>query len=63
MASILDNSLHRSREALADYQRFIDYLEKLPEAVNRNEQIPTIRSIVEDRIIALKEELFFLDQK
>ena len=63
MASILDNSLHRSREALVDYQHFIDQLEKQPETGNRNRQIPTIRSIVEDRIISLKEELFFLDQK
>lgn len=62
MASILDNSLHRSKEALLDYQHFINQLDRMPEATNDN-QYPSYRSIVEDRIIALKEELFFLDEK
>jgi tetratricopeptide (TPR) repeat protein len=62
MASILDNSLHRSREALVDYQRFIEKLDKLPESTDYGKQIPTIREIVEDRIISLREELFFLDE-
>jgi len=62
MASILDNSMHRSEEALVDYQRFIDQVNLLPKTERENSQIPTIRDIVEDRIISLKEELFFLDK-
>lgn len=62
MASILDNSMHRSEEALVDYQRYIDQVNLLPKTERRNSQIPTIRAIVEDRIIMLKEELFFLDK-
>lgn len=63
MASIQDNSLHHSKQALEDYQRFIDQLDLLPPPPPDNKsQIPTIRAIVEDRIISLKEELFFLDQ-
>jgi tetratricopeptide (TPR) repeat protein len=61
MASIMDNSMHRSEEALEIYQRFIDQLDKHPTSTARNEQIPTLRDIVEDRIISIKEELFFLD--
>jgi hypothetical protein len=60
MASILDNSLHRSEEALVDYQRFIDQLDLKPDSKKRNDQVPSIRAIVEDRIISIKEELFFL---
>ena len=63
MASILDNSMHRSEEALVDYQRYIDQVDKLPEKNERNPQAVSIRNIVEDRIIALKEELFFLDEQ
>ncbi len=63
MASILDNSMHRSSEALVDYQRFIDQLNLHPESEMKNGQIPTIRNIVEDRIELLKEELFFLDEQ
>lgn len=62
MASILDNSLHLSKKALVDYQRFINLLDLLPEVENKNQQIPTIRAIVEDRIELLREELFFLDE-
>jgi tetratricopeptide (TPR) repeat protein len=62
MASILDNSMHLSEEALVDYQRFIDQVNLLPKTERSNSQIPTIRDIVEDRIIMLKEELFFLDK-
>jgi len=62
MGSILDNSLHLSREALVDYQRLIEQLDLQPDAGNRHSQMPTIRSIVEDRIIMLREELFFLDE-
>jgi tetratricopeptide (TPR) repeat protein len=61
MASILDNSLHRSRAALVDYQRFLDQLDRKPETLKKNDQIPTLRQIVEERIVMLKEELFFLD--
>jgi tetratricopeptide (TPR) repeat protein len=63
MASILDNSMHLSSEALKDYQLFLEQLDKLPESGNKNSQIPSIREIVEDRIILLKEELFFLDNQ
>lgn len=63
MASILDNSLHRSREALVDYRRFIEQLDGMPEARREESQIPTLRSIVEDRIELLTEELFFLDEQ
>jgi tetratricopeptide (TPR) repeat protein len=62
MASILDNSMHRSADALADYQHFIRQLDSQPAASRSQGQIPTIREIVEDRIIAIQEELFFLDQ-
>jgi tetratricopeptide (TPR) repeat protein len=63
MASILDNSMHRSEEALVDYQRYIDHLDRLPESGERSTQAISIRTIVEDRIVALKEELFFLDRQ
>lgn len=64
MASILDNSLHRSKEALADYRLFIDKLDRMPaERSGKNQQLPTIRQIVEDRIEMLTEELFFLDEQ
>ncbi len=63
MASILDNSMRLSKEALVDYQRYIDQLDHLPAAKTIKGQIPTIRKIVEDRIVSLKEELFFLDEK
>ena len=54
--------MHLSEEALVDYQRFIDQVNLLPKTERSNSQIPTIRDIVEDRIIMLKEELFFLDK-
>ncbi len=63
MASILDNSMHLSKEALLDYHRFIEELDKLPPEAKKNNQMPAIRKIVEDRIELLKEELFFLDEK
>jgi tetratricopeptide (TPR) repeat protein len=63
MASILDNSMHRSEEALVDYQRYIDHLDRMPEPSKKNDQAISIRTIVEDRIVALKEELFFLDEQ
>ena len=63
MASILDNSMHRSEEALVDYQRYIDYLDRQPQTTKSNGQAISIRTIVEDRIVALKEELFFLDEQ
>lgn len=62
MASILDNSMHKSEEALVDYQRYIDAVDQLPQKEESSQGI-SIRTIVEDRIIALKEELFFLDEK
>lgn len=62
MASILDNSMHRSKEALVDYQRYIDELDQLLNSAKTNQQVLSIRTIVEDRIVMLKEELFFLDQ-
>ena len=61
MASILDNSMRQHKEALVDYQRFIDALDQLPEKEESNQGV-SIRAIVEDRIISLKEELFFKDE-
>lgn len=61
MASILDNSLRKSKEALEVYQRFIDALDNLPEKEESTQGI-SVRAIVEDRIVTLKEELFFRDE-
>ena len=61
MASILDNSMRLSKEALVDYQRYIDALDQLPEKKESNQGV-SIRAIVEDRIITLKEEQFFRDE-
>jgi len=61
MASILDNSMRLSKEALVDYQRFIAALDQLPEKKESNQGV-SIRAIVEDRIITLKEEQFFRDE-
>lgn len=63
MASIKDNSLHLSKEALVDYQRFLDQLDLLPVSDRDSKQIPTIRDIVEDRIVQLREELFLRDEQ
>lgn len=62
MASILDNSMHKPKEALVDYQRYIDALDALPEKKETGQGI-SIRGIVEDRIITLKEEQFFRDEQ
>jgi tetratricopeptide (TPR) repeat protein len=61
MASILDNSLHLSKEALTDYERFIEALDRLPREDESRQEL-SIRAIVEDRIVDLKEELFFRDE-
>ena len=61
MASILDNSMQKPAEALVDYQRYIDALDRLPEK-EEGKQGVSIRAIVEDRIITLKEEQFFRDE-
>lgn len=61
MASILDNSMHRSAEALVDYQRYIDALDRLPEKDDSKQGV-SVRAIVEDRIVTLKEEQFFRDE-
>jgi tetratricopeptide (TPR) repeat protein len=61
MASILDNSMQKHKEALVDYQRYIDALDQLPEKEESNQGV-SIRAIVEDRIITLKEEMFFRDE-
>lgn len=61
MASILDNSMQKPGEALVDYQRYIDALDKLPEKDDSGQGV-SIRVIVEDRILTLKEELFFRDE-
>lgn len=61
MASILDNSMQKPAEALVDYQRYIDALDKLPEKDESNQGV-SIRAIVEDRIVTLKEEQFFRDE-
>jgi len=62
MASILDNSMHKSKESLVDYQHYIDALDRQPEKKQSNQGI-SIRAIVEDRIVSLKEELFFRDEE
>jgi hypothetical protein len=62
MASIRDNSLHESRAALVDYQKYLQILDNMPETNEPSNQVISIRAIVEDRINSLKEELFFLDQ-
>lgn len=62
MASILDNSMHKSREALVDYQHYLDALDRMPEKEETSQGV-SVRAIVEDRIIDLNEELFFLDDK
>jgi tetratricopeptide (TPR) repeat protein len=62
MASIMDNSMHQRKEALTDYQRYIDALDRLPETGETSQGV-SIRAIVEDRIITLKEELFFRDEQ
>jgi tetratricopeptide (TPR) repeat protein len=62
MASILDNSLRNSKEALEVYQRFIDALDNLSEKEESSQGV-SVRIIVEDRIVSLKEELFFRDEK
>lgn len=62
MASILDNSMQRPREALVDYQRYIDALDRIPEKQESNQGV-SIRAIVEDRIVTLKEEIFFRDEQ
>jgi tetratricopeptide (TPR) repeat protein len=61
MASILDNSMQKPAEALVDYQRYIDALDQLPEKDDSNQGV-SIRAIVEDRIVTLKEEEFFRDE-
>lgn len=61
-ASIQDNSLHNHDHALEDYRFFLEQLDRQPSAVKGDNAIPTIRSIVEDRITTLKEERFFLDR-
>jgi tetratricopeptide (TPR) repeat protein len=61
MASILDNSMQKHAEALVDYQRYIDALDRQPEK-NESNQGVSVRAIVEDRIITLKEEQFFRDE-
>ena len=61
VGSILDNSMRKPKEALVDYERYIDALDRLPEKKESNHGV-SIRAIVEDRIITLKEELFFKDE-
>lgn len=61
MASILDNSMQKSKEALVDYERFIEALDLLP-GEEETQQGVSVRAIVEDRIVTLKEEIFFLDE-
>ena len=61
MASILDNSMQKSAEALVDYQRYLEALDRMPEK-DESRQGLSIRAIVEDRIVTLKEEQFFRDE-
>ena len=62
MASILDNSMRKKKEALADYERFIEELDKLPEEEAGKKDFMSVRRIVETRIESIKEELFFRDE-
>jgi tetratricopeptide (TPR) repeat protein len=62
MASILDNSMHKSKEALVDYQHYIDALDRQSDKEQSSQGV-SIRAIVEDRIVSLKEELFFRDEE
>lgn len=61
MASILDNSMQKPAEALVDYQRYLEALDNMPEKDESSQGI-SIRAIVEDRIVTLKEEQFFRDE-
>lgn len=61
MASILDNNMHKSKEALVDYQLYIAALDRRTQKKESSHTV-SVRAIVEDRIITLKEELFFLDE-
>ena len=61
MASILDNSMQKPVEALVDYQRYLEALDRMPEK-DESKQGLSIRAIVEDRIVTLKEEQFFRDE-
>lgn len=62
MASIQDNSLDNEKLALEDYQLFIKMLDQNPLLERTGGQGPSVRDIVEDRIIYLREELFFKDE-
>jgi hypothetical protein len=61
MASILDNSMQKSKEALVDYERFIEALDLRPQEEDTQQEV-SVRAIVEDRIVTLKEEIFFRDE-
>lgn len=61
MASILDNSMQKPVEALMDYQRYLEALDRMPEKDDSKQGL-SIRAIVEDRIVTLKEEQFFRDE-
>ncbi len=60
-ASILDNSMHKSKKALVIYEQ---YAKKVSgeEEEKQTEQAISILTIVLDRIESLKEELFFRDE-
>lgn len=62
MASILDNSMRKKKEALVDYKHFITCLDSLPEQKAGTGQFLSIRRIVEARIESITEELFFRDE-
>ena len=62
MASILDNSMHHSKEALDIYQQYIDVLNGMDMEGDQDNQMISIYTIVLDRIESLKEELFFRDE-
>ena len=50
------------RRALEEaYQRYIDALNNLPEKKESSQGV-SVRAIVEDRIVTLKEEIFFRDE-
>lgn len=60
-ASILDNSMHRSGEALVLYRQYAEQVSS-PDGEKRNGQTVSILTIVMDRIEMLQEELFFRDE-
>jgi len=62
MASILDNNLHRTKDAMEVYQQYTDVVNGIAKEGNWDKHQISILTIVQDRIECLKEELFFRDE-